>query len=128
MCFLVKLEEGSTVQIRVPVVATVVQRRNENGNMCMMIQTAGPCPTDADDVTLSNNTTSSVVSEQSDTPDGNNNNTSSSLSTISETQIEFIDEGGNVIREEEFQAESCKRKTCTHTQKNHSLTGVFLQI
>lgn len=33
---------GSTVQIKIPVVATVVQRCGKDGIMCMAIQSPGP--------------------------------------------------------------------------------------
>lgn len=32
---------GSTVQIRIPVVATVVQRKGKDGNVCMTVQSPG---------------------------------------------------------------------------------------
>lgn len=33
---------GSTVQIRIPVVATVIQRCGKDGNMCMDVESPGP--------------------------------------------------------------------------------------
>lgn len=61
-------ENGSTVQIRIPVVATVIQRCDKDGAMCMDIESPGP---GEDGITNDNSymytTTTSVQNQQ----DGN---------------------------------------------------------
>lgn len=80
---------GSTVQIKIPVVATVIQRRGEDGNMCMMVQSPGP---------------SSDTSSPTDTYvfTGNENEIELQETTNSQTEIQYMDERGNVITEEDF--------------------------
>lgn len=91
---------GSTVQIKIPVVATVIQRRGEDGNVCMTVQSPGPCSElSPGDTFVFNN---GSENEQSATE------TNSSDSVVTETQIQYMDETGNVVTEEEFNAQSCK--------------------
>lgn len=100
---LAKQEKGSTVQIKVPVVATVIQRRGENGSMSMTINAPGPSLTDQP----SESNTYIFTANMNDIA-AQENNSGSSDNTISQPQIEFLDETGNMITEEEFHAQSCK--------------------
>lgn len=110
---------GTTVQIKIPVVATVIQRRGEDGNMCMMVQSPGPSPEgSASDTYIFNSTENEDMMDQSE---GSGVATFFFCSTgvvaensmevgggdavdnvVSGTQIEYLDEAGNIITEEQF--------------------------
>lgn len=97
---------GSTVQIKIPVVATVSQRRGEDGNMCMEVQSPGPTPdSSADTYVFTGTENDADVEDENVAPD---------------TQIEYLDESGNIITEEEFNN--------TDNCKNDSFIVVFLVL
>lgn len=84
------------MQIKIPVVATVSQRRGEDGNMCMEVQSPGPTPDSTGDTYVFTGTEENDADEEQ------------TVDAAPDTQLEFLDEAGNIITEEEFNnADNC---------------------
>ncbi|KAJ8944342.1 hypothetical protein NQ318_016149 [Aromia moschata] len=105
---------GSTVQIKIPVVATVIQQSEQGGHMSMAVVSPGPNGELVNQSGLSNFQNDSFV--YSSTLTGNDSLTGSvddidemQLSNamppglMSDVEIEFLDEQGRRVGEDEFQ-------------------------
>lgn len=108
---------GSTVQIKIPVVATVIQRCGKDGNLCMAVQSPGPTEGSGSDtyvLSTTENGNSTITSSHG--CDGNKNgdgggeeNLNDAGMLLQESHIEFLDESGNVISADDFnKANQCK--------------------
>ncbi|KAF2902880.1 hypothetical protein ILUMI_03308 [Ignelater luminosus] len=100
--------KGSTVQIKIPVVATVVQRCGKDGNMCMAVQSPGPNTegTVNENYTFTTTTDNreegnSVINFPQTFESANFNNFTEENQIQSSTQIQFLDECGNLLNEDE---------------------------
>lgn len=90
------------MQIKIPVVATVSQRRGADGNMCMEVQSPGPTPDSSTDSYVFTGTKNDDEGHMVQGPGGEN-------VVSSATQVEYLDEAGNIITEEEFNnTNNCK--------------------
>lgn len=88
--------------------ATVIQRCGKDGNMCMAVESPGPASESAGNENYVFTTTASLENDAEGTVteerDENAATTAAENVTtlIPETQIEFLDEAGNVIPEDDF--------------------------
>lgn len=99
---------GSNVQIKIPVVATVVQRCGQDGSVSMAIESPGPSSDEIgqDHYFLPSSTLDEI-------------NAQFSSHVISQANIQYIDECGNVVSLEEFKE---KNQTCEPLQYDHSIS------
>ncbi|KAB0798110.1 hypothetical protein PPYR_09103 [Photinus pyralis] len=98
---------GSNVQIKIPVVATVVQRCGQDGSVSMAIESPGPSGDEIgqDHYFLPSTTLDDIHAQFSS-------------HVITPANIQYIDECGNVVPFDEFKE---KNQTCGALQYDHSI-------
>ncbi|KAF5287341.1 hypothetical protein FQA39_LY15944 [Lamprigera yunnana] len=97
---------GSTVQIKIPVVATVVQRCGKDGNMCMAIESPDPNNENADNqnYVLTTTANNNIEGDYMDYTNLNFTSFDETNNICISSELDYVDECGNVISFEEFKA------------------------